>query len=126
MRANVTTEGVLGGGLALVLLWPVAVVGGAYSYAQYEKDAIDLMTHFWATISAIAMGAPIDQSEEVIHTTAVPQDEVPAVTPIGAHAGAHSSPLGKDEKIALLEDRLARGEITEETFKQIKTRLDSE
>jgi hypothetical protein len=127
MKANVTTEGVLAGGLALVLLWPVAIVGGAYSYAQYEKDALDLMSAFWNSVAAVANTAPTDQQEEVIHTTAVPKDEVaiasPGVTP--QPGGAAAAPMSKEEKLSLLEDRLARGEITEETFREIKQRLQS-
>jgi hypothetical protein len=126
MRANVTSEGVLAGGLALVLLWPVAVVGGAYSYAQYEKDALDLMQAFWGSVGAFAQTAPIDEKEEIIHTTAVAADDVPAVAPTGAPAGVSAEPLSKEEKLALLEDRLARGEINETTFLEIKARLDGD
>jgi hypothetical protein len=126
MRANVTTEGVLGGGLALVLLWPVAVIGGAYSYAQYEKDALDLMAAFWGSIGAVAHTAPMDQKEEVIHTTAVPKEEMEEMSPVAPAPGVAAKPLSKEEKLALLDERLLKGEITEDTYHSIKDRLESE
>ena len=125
VKANVTSEGVLGGGLALVLLWPVAVVGGAYSYAQYEKDALDLVTAFWNSIGVVAQSAPVDHKEEVIHTTAVSQDEVPGSPSAPAHMGAGTpATLTPEEKLDKLEDRLLKGEISEATYKEIKARLD--
>jgi hypothetical protein len=119
MTANITDEGVIGGGLALVLLWPVAVLGGAYSYAKYEDDAMRLMGTFWQTVNSVAQTAPTDQKEQVIHTTAVPAEEAAQY-----HTSTMpSAPLTVEEKIQMLEDRLARGEISEETFKEIKQRL---
>ncbi len=120
VRANVTTEGVVGGGLALVLLWPVAVVGGAYSYAKYEQDARDLMTAFWYSMGSVAQSAPVDHKEEVKATTAVPQEEVQAAS----QPPVASTILSKEDKLSLLEDRLAKGEISEETYNAIKARLD--
>jgi hypothetical protein len=120
MKANVTTEGIIGGGAALILLWPVAVVGGAYSYAKYEQDARDLMVAFWGSVGSAAQVAPADHKEEVIATTGVPKEEVDAASqpPIS------ESMLSKEDKLNLLEDRLAKGEISEETYKAIKARLD--
>jgi len=98
----------------------VAVVGGAYSYAKYEKDARDLITSFWNSIGTVAQSAPIDHKEEVVATTAVPTEEVQdaAQPPIAA------TMLSKEDKLSLLEDRLAKGEVSEETYIAIKTRLD--
>ena len=125
-RANVTTEGVLAGGIALILLWPVAVLGGAYSYAKYETDALDLMASFWNSVGAVAQVSPTDQKEEVIHTTAVPKDEMPGASdPATARTGAATATLTREEKLSLLEDRLARGEISEGTYNDIKARIDS-
>jgi hypothetical protein len=122
MRAHITDEGVIAGGLALVLLWPVAVVGGAVSYAKYEEDAINLMATFWRTLEGAASIKPVDQKEQVLHTTAVPSEEVAGaqspLTPAAAPA-----PLTRERKLTMLEDRLARGEITEATFKEITARL---
>ena len=46
-RAQITDEGLVGGAVAAVLVWPVAVVGGAISYHEYEKEARQLMYYFW-------------------------------------------------------------------------------
>ncbi len=121
MKANVTTEGVVGGGLALVLLWPVAVVGGAYSYAKYEQDARDLMMAFWNSVATVANVSPTAHKEQVVSTTAVPSEEM---DPNAAKAPIADSLLSKEEKLSLLEDRLAKGEISEETYKAIRDRLD--
>jgi hypothetical protein len=120
MKANVTTEGVIGGGAALILLWPVAVVGGAYSYAKYEQDARDLMTAFWTTMANEARVSPVDHKEEVIATTAVAQEDVQAE----AQPPVAETMLTKEDKLNLLEDRLAKGEISEDTYNAIKSRLD--
>ena len=126
MRAHITDEGVIAGGLALVLLWPVAVVGGAVSYAKYEEDAINLMSMSWRALEAAASIQPVERKEQVLHTTAVPSEEVararsPPVT--GAAASAEAAPLTRAQKLSMLEDRLARGEISEETFREIRSRL---
>jgi len=118
MRAHITDEGVIAGGLALVLLWPVAVVGGAVSYARYEEDAINLMSTFWRALEVAASIQPVDMEEQVLHTTAAPADEVAR-----AQSPPAAGPLSRDDKLTMLEDRLARGEITEETYREIKSRL---
>ena len=138
VRAHITDEGVIAGGLALVLLWPVAVVGGAVSYARYEEDAINLMSTFWRALEGAASIKPVERKEQVLHTTAVPAEEVaraqappsstpaPAPTPAPVATPAPApipSPLTRDEKLSMLEDRLARGEITEATYREIKARL---
>jgi len=119
MKANITTAGAVGGGLAAILLLPVAVVGGVYSYAKYEQDARDLMAAFWNSIGTVVQTAPIDHKEEVVATTAVPQEEVAAAS---THVQAAPA-LSNEEKLSLLEDRLARGEISEETYISIKARM---
>jgi hypothetical protein len=127
VRANVTTEGILGGGLALILVWPVAVIGGAYSVTQYEKEALDLMYSFWNSMGAVAGTAPVEEREEVISTTAVPAEEAGQVAPVATGAVPKvGEPLTHDQKLDLLEDRLLRGEISEETYKEIKGRLTPE
>lgn len=127
MRAHVTTEGVVGGGLALVLLWPVAVAGGAYSYAKYEQDALDLMHAFWAAMAAAAQASPVDHREEVLQTTAVPKGEGVSVEPpppVTNEGTIAAEPMSAEQKLVMLEDRLARGEISEDTYKEIKARMD--
>ena len=46
-RARITEAGAVGGAAAAVLFWPVAVVGGALSYAEYEEEARALLANFW-------------------------------------------------------------------------------
>lgn len=46
-RASLTTEGAVGGAVAAVVFWPVAVAGGAISWSQYESEANTLMGNFW-------------------------------------------------------------------------------
>lgn len=46
-RARITEAGAVGGAAAAVLFWPVAVVGGALSYSEYEADARALLANFW-------------------------------------------------------------------------------
>ena len=124
MRAHITDEGVIAGGLALVLLWPVAVVGGAVSYARYEEDAINLMSTFWRALEVAASIHPVDMKEQVLHTTAAPSEEVArAQSQPVPPAAAEAAPLTREQKLSMLEDRLARGEISEQTYKEIKARL---
>ncbi len=56
-RASLTNEGLVLGAVTAVLLFPVAVVGGAVSYTEYETDARNLMAAFWQQMS-IAVGKP--------------------------------------------------------------------
>ena len=56
VNAQVTDEGVVLGGISAIVFWPVAVVGGAVSYTQYEDDARNLMSAFWQY--AYALTAP--------------------------------------------------------------------
>ena len=125
MKANVTTEGVLAGGIALVLLWPVAVVGGAYSYTKYESDALEQMSSYWNSLGVVAQMAPVNQREELIQTTAVPTEEMGEMK--AGHPGPamvpQVPPLEVEEKLHLLDDRLARGEISEEIYKEIRDRM---
>lgn len=46
-RAQITNEGAVGGVVAAVVFWPVAAVGGAVSWSQYETEANNLMWGFW-------------------------------------------------------------------------------
>jgi len=53
VRAKVTDEGLVGGAAAAVIVWPVAVVGGAISYSEYEKGANALIGSFWTYTNQI-------------------------------------------------------------------------
>lgn len=123
MKANVTAEGIVAGGIALVLLWPVAVVGGAYSYSRYEKDALELMRSYWYSVGVVAQMSPVDHREEVYHTTAVPMSELGEGYP--GPSFEPPEPLSEEERLSLLDDRLARGEVSEETYKEIRDRMGS-
>ncbi len=57
VNAQLTDEGLVGGAVAAVLLWPVAVVGGAVSYSEYEADARNLMLAFWQYADALSRPA---------------------------------------------------------------------
>jgi len=46
-RARLTDEGAVGGAVAAVVFFPVAAVGGAISWSQYENDANNLMWNYW-------------------------------------------------------------------------------
>ena len=69
--ARITDEGLAGGAVAAVVFLPVAVVGGAISYGEYEEDANRLMATFWGFVdqqtrvagqwSAPAQPPPIQQ-----------------------------------------------------------------
>jgi hypothetical protein len=52
-RARVTDTGAVGGAAAAVIFWPAAVVGGALSYSEYEKDANSMMYNFWNFVNHI-------------------------------------------------------------------------
>ena len=46
-RARLTDEGAVGGAVAAVVFFPVAAVGGAISWSEYENEANALMANFW-------------------------------------------------------------------------------
>lgn len=56
LDAQITDEGLVLGAVSAVVFWPVAVVGGAVSYSEYETDARNLMLAFWQYLDSI--GAP--------------------------------------------------------------------
>lgn len=46
-RARLTDGGAIGGAVAAVVFWPVAAVGGALSWSEYENEANALFRNFW-------------------------------------------------------------------------------
>ncbi len=67
VNAQITHEGVVLGGISAIVFWPVAVVGGAVSYTQYEDDARNLMIAFWQYVYALAApGAPIPSAAPAV------------------------------------------------------------
>jgi hypothetical protein len=61
----------------------------------------------------------MDHKEEVVHTTAIDQEEMDAI--IRPYEAVPA--LSEEDKLRMLEDRLARGEISEETYNSIKARM---
>ena len=53
ITARITDEGIVLGAVSAVVFWPVAVVGGALSYTQYETDAQNLMMAFWQYVGSL-------------------------------------------------------------------------
>lgn len=50
-RAVLTEEGLIAGAVTAVVLWPIAVLGGAVSYSEYEADARNLLLAFWQFVA---------------------------------------------------------------------------
>ncbi len=67
LNAQITDEGLIAGAVSAVLFWPVAVVGGAVSYSDYETDSSNLMNAFWQFVYSTASppGAPHPPVPEV-------------------------------------------------------------
>jgi len=59
-RAQITDEGLIAGAVAAVFLLPVAVLGGAVSYSEYETDGQTLIVAFWQFLS-VPSGAATDR-----------------------------------------------------------------
>ena len=59
--AQITDEGLIAGAVTAVFLLPVAVLGGAVSYTEYETDAQNLIVAFWQFLS-VPSGASTDKS----------------------------------------------------------------
>ena len=55
--AQITDEGLIAGAVTAVLLLPVAVLGGAVSYSEYETDARNLILTFWQFLSTAPSGS---------------------------------------------------------------------
>ncbi len=54
ISAKITDEGLVLGAVAAVAFLPVAVVGGALSYTQYETDASNLTMAFWQYVDSLS------------------------------------------------------------------------
>ncbi len=51
--AKISDEGMIGGIAAAVIFFPIALVGGALSYTEYENEAKNLMGNFWGFVDQI-------------------------------------------------------------------------
>jgi hypothetical protein len=56
LNAQITDEGLIAGAVTAALLLPVAVLGGAVSYSEYETDARNLILAFWQFLSSSPAG----------------------------------------------------------------------
>ncbi len=67
LNAQITDEGLIAGAVSAVLFWPVAVVGGAVSYSDYESDSNNLMMAFWQFVHSASApaGSPQPPTPEV-------------------------------------------------------------
>ncbi len=65
LNATITDEGLIAGAVTAVLLLPVAVLGGAVSYSEYETDARNLILAFWQFLST-APGKSADKATTVL------------------------------------------------------------
>ena len=77
VNAQITDQGLVAGAVSTLLFWPVAVVGGAVSYSDYETDSTNLMMAFWQFVN-VAASPP--------GAAAAPAPEVPARC-VGCGAG---------------------------------------
>ena len=75
-RARISDEGAIGGVVAAVVFWPVAVAGGAISWSEYENEANALLSRFWHYMSE-ATGRP----SQILFVTAPPFGTPYPVTP---------------------------------------------
>ncbi|MCK4970157.1 MAG: hypothetical protein KAS77_06515, partial [Thermoplasmata archaeon] len=74
---------------------------------------------------AVAQMAPVNHREEILHTTAIPTEEIGGIQEgqPGPAVILQVPPLDGEEKLRLLDDRLARGDISEETYREIRDRM---
>jgi hypothetical protein len=56
-NAQITDEGLIAGAVTAAFLLPVAVLGGAVSYSEYETDARNSVLAFWQFLSGAPTGA---------------------------------------------------------------------
>src|SRR5438132_13506687 len=57
INAQITDEGLIAGAVTAAFLLPVAVLGGAVSYSEYETDARNLVLAFWQYLSTAPSGS---------------------------------------------------------------------
>lgn len=58
LNAQLTDEGMIAGAVTAVILLPVAVLGGAVSYSEYQTDARNVMLAFWQFLSSPGSSGP--------------------------------------------------------------------
>ena len=82
-RARITDEGVVGGAVAAVVFWPVAAVGGAISWSEYDNEANALISNFWVFLSQIT-GKQLQFPPGYAPVYSTPQTPVPQSQPAPA------------------------------------------
>ncbi len=87
LRARITDEGAIGGAAAAVIFWPVAVVGGALSYHEYENDANALIYNFWMYVDQLT------QQRGVYPNAWSPPAPLPPPTPQPAQHSPQQQPV---------------------------------
>ena len=75
-RAQITNQGADGGVVAAVVFWPVAAVGGAISWSQYEAEANNLMWGFWQLLWQAT-----EKPSQILAVGSLPYGAPYAVTP---------------------------------------------
>lgn len=76
-QAKITDEGLIGGAAAAVIFFPVALVGGALSYTEYESDANNLMGSFWGYLDQITNKRGAFAQAPAPYPQPAPQDTIP-------------------------------------------------
>lgn len=76
-QAKITDEGLIGGAAATIIFWPVALVGGAVSYKEFEDDARNLMGSFWTYVDQITNKRGTFAQAPAPPPPPQPQDTVP-------------------------------------------------
>lgn len=89
-RARITDEGAVGGAVAAVVFFPIAAVGGALSWSEYENEANQLLTGFWQHLWQVT-GRP----SQVLFGTAPPFGTPFTATPPPPAQAAVAKPCTK-------------------------------
>jgi len=109
-RAEITTEGAVVGAAAAVIFLPVAVVGGAFSWAEFDSDANGMLNGFRQYTYAVALAlherkaapAPFavpSRYYDPFDASTVPA-RVPAPTPAGGTIATPASPPRVTESVS--------------------------
>jgi len=91
--AELTDVGAVAGVAGLIILWPVALVGGAVSYMEYENDAQRLMSEFWSYLNSFQKNPQPPSAPAPLPTWA--QGQQPLQTPVPAQSAAPAKECAK-------------------------------
>ncbi len=79
-RARIMDEGAVGGAVTAVLFWPVAAVGGAISWSEYDNEANALIWNYWVFLSQVT-GKPLQLPPAYAPPSGVPYAPSPQAQP---------------------------------------------